>query len=304
MSVPTIDLRLDRNLVVRIYPETTKLRGEPALGSLYLVFSLQVEIKETGNPIGMLHRLFVDVSASSDRNAYRPWARLGVASTTLGGIATLADHSPMRLELFLPLTYHQLGLLEDIRQGEQLYFEFNQFRADVQVGQRYILKGQSTEVISPSREAWLDLLRQLSYADRLIFEVQMPQFEAKGTPFEVALEKLKEARSLFDRGDWGKSVVACRQVFEALDSLPGFRDDLRQARQAANDKKDVRESMNFEERLLNIHNAVRHLTNLGVHVQSSRYYKFRYEEVMLILSLTAQFLRAYQHDVCRILVNP
>ena len=198
----------------------------------------------------------------------------------------LIKTSPKNIDSFtifnLVLNSYQLSILEDIRNGNDLYFKLKVY-GETNGDQG---KGTASDEIPfyVNQSQWLDLLKSINYGEFLLFEIPVPSI-TKSENLRAVVDLLNQARNHFLYGLYDETVATCRK---ALDSLTIILDDEDKQTEAKKQFKNDKEHMSLEQRVLFIREALRHFTHLAHHVSEvGESFSFTRQEASFTLGSTA-----------------
>lgn len=254
--------------------------GIPAIAGHLLRFSVHYEatpwnLEWDGSPT-----VFRGVRAKIDLGPER--VRLGVVEPERPLIISHDKYpqaSTLLFEIFL--TTWQIERLESIRQGNGLEFLLRLS------GERIAKDGHMTVDadlrINVSQSDWIAVLRAMEFGDYLLCEIPIEFGENVG--LREAWAALDNARRLLYQGHYKNVVAECRTALEA--TLKELKPEKRVVA-AVKQKNQTHLEMRKEDRILNLCDAVRHVAQLGVHIDATKQYvDFSRREAILIYSATA-----------------
>lgn len=117
-------------------------------------------------------------------------------------------------ELALDLPPAGLEAIERVRSGGELDLQIV-VSGRTRKGNGESEDGRDIKQIRVNQSEWAALLAQIGYRETLLLEVAVLDSE-KHPDLAEAVERLREAREEFQRGQYRKTVEACRHVLEAL----------------------------------------------------------------------------------------
>ncbi len=117
-------------------------------------------------------------------------------------------------DLALDLPPPGLEAIERVRAGGELDVQVTVFGRVWKAGAESE-NGRDTKHLRVNQSEWASLLAQIGYRDTLLLEVAVLDSETHPDLAE-AVDRLREAREEFQRGQYRKTVEACRHVLEAL----------------------------------------------------------------------------------------
>lgn len=211
-----------------------KLDEAPSASALIV---RNVEYRAYGPPNrGLSFELEVDNRIDQPLVVLGDWTKCRFLTTTVaegqmvkvyysGGYA-IVEEDGCRLDIRVPLSRETLEYVEDRREGESLDYELN---VDLYVAtaikddessmgvpwtinlaesqHEYSIEG----TIPQSR--WLELLERTGWEETLLVEIPARRLRHRSPE---AMNRYREALNHHRRGNWRKSLAACREVFEAL----------------------------------------------------------------------------------------
>lgn len=128
-----------------------------------------------------------------------------------------------QITLGVDLDNRRLDAIDRLRAGGALLFY-----AHVRGRVRRLSEAGPVERISSAETSlrvnagtWVEVLAHLGYRETLLMEMVIPE------PDDVLakpIERLKKARTAYDRGDWREAVAGCRNVLETLETALGDKD--------------------------------------------------------------------------------
>jgi len=144
-----------------------------------------------------------------------------LTSTSAPDALTASLYSGDRqLSLGIDLDLRRLDAVERLRAGGHLVFHATvrgRVRRAAATGQLEKISTTQT-TLRVNAGTWLEVLARVGYRETLLIEVPIPDAEdVLATP----IDRLKKARSAFDRGDWREAVAGCRNALETLETALG-----------------------------------------------------------------------------------
>ena len=177
--------------------------------------------------------------------------------------------------------------LEEIRSGGKL--EFLLRLAAERIGQNGLAVVDANIRVPVPESDWLQVLQQMHSGDYLICDI--PIEYGSNESLREAFAALDKARDLLYQGHYKNVVAECRTAIEA--TIKAFK--LQKALSAAvKEKQNAHRDMLKDSRILNLYDAVRHVTHLSVHIDAAnQYVDFSRREAVLIYSATAACIATF-----------
>jgi hypothetical protein len=204
------------------------------------------------------------------------------------GIVHLNQYSgPNDVFFFVPLSTAQVEALEKVRAGGDLniYVWFTGFV--IQAGKLYDFSDGSPFTLP--QQQWLVALGEMEFSRSLIFEVRF--FEKNGNGGDSPEALLHNAWQHFNKGHYSDAISHCRKAIEFVEQHNG---DKASASEAISKYKTSREDMNISERILFLREALKNVTQLGIHYTGDS--DFSRRQAQAILGTTIALVADYELD--------
>ncbi len=239
----------------------------PVLGRVELVFNFAGTVySATGHSPGSKEVQFLWLRVSGAR------IKLKGAGNEMTDLGTAIPDRPLvirqmensrddNFSLALPLDYHQIELLESVRNGGNLAFTISLLARGGMIGSDFLGQDESDRSqfhASVPQSEWIKQLNDAKVADILLFEVRLP---AKGQAIaHPAARHLVAAQQLFLEGKWRPCIAECRQFAEELGGDP--------MQATFNKLAQDRRTMTTDERILALLGALQHFAHNAAHSEA------------------------------------
>lgn len=280
-----------------------KVHGEIKIGKdpselyPYLTFEVIIENRDSNEliiPYILVPRLHLTTVTNS---------QIGV----INGNTVIDDDNLDNYEKYsfiFPLSHETIKIIEERREGKSIKYLLNieifgirtrkDFDKPLQLNKDKTIRmfkrmGTSTgDTIAV--EIWNDYLKELGYPYMSIIHLHLPKIK-KHDELKKNIERLEEANTQFQNGDYTASVVSCRKVIEFLIKITENNEPLKKiinhdsVKDGNFDEKDKR----YRGMVENILEDVKNVTHTGAH---GSYAIFR-EDANLVLIQTTTLLSYY-----------
>ncbi|PKN67823.1 MAG: hypothetical protein CVU57_01010 [Deltaproteobacteria bacterium HGW-Deltaproteobacteria-15] len=252
----------------------------PGYGLYRLIFHFSCQVNESNNGKYIVRGLIAQVSAGRSHDKTK---LLGKAIPERPIVIQTFPHSHRNsISFYLDLTPAQIEALEEVRKGEDLFFCFDMKGEGYKDDQHWEAWDQLT--IPVNRKTWTDVLRQIGYADFLLFEIPVPH---SNSPAELknAIASLEKARDHFLAGSYDDTVANCRKSLESIEK--GLNEETAQ-KEAVRHYQRNRDEMSKEERQLFLREALKRYTHLAHHTsETGANFRFDRAEANMVMGVTA-----------------
>ena len=237
-----------------------------------------------------------------------PWKEeFGAAPRTFHNFRGRADLGPNRVHLGFPQaeaapSHHapriSANYFDDVRPATTRQHDREDRRASAGGGFELRLrlsgervgKEQGTEhdevLFRFSQSDWVHVLGQMNYGNYLLCEI--PIGIGQDDELREVWAAMTLARKLLYTGNFSSTVVESRKALETALKRFDLDGDVRSASQKYRGTAEDRTSMSKRERLLNLVNAAKHVTQLGAHPDTRhRVIDYSRREALLVFSVVA-----------------
>lgn len=215
-----------------------------------------------------------------------------------GGYSVL-EEGGCRLDVRVPLSRETLEHVENKREGEDLEYDLSvdlyvarvSTTGETNIGAPWKVvlaqsqHGHSLEGEFPQSD-WLDLLKGLGWEETLLVEIPARRLRHRSPQ---AMNRYREALNHHRRGNWRKSLAACREVFEALawrhTDDEATEPDMRTLRNYFPDNRKGETINSTLKELAEFLHLGRHVQNMEANIDIER------KDSVLALNITAGVLR-------------
>lgn len=255
------------------------------IGLYVLRFSMCFNVKVHPDQVRPFRLENVRAKAFAGASSY-PQTLLGDADPEAPILIRTGKEYPSSTQMLFDvgLSVSQLEALEAIRNGGDLYFKLHLYGESY--GTHDPVPAHDDVQVHLNQTEWIRLLKQVGFADIVLFEVPLPA-ESDDATLRSAVEHLRKARDLFLAGHYDESIAKCRLAIESCATAKG---DGQQQGSAVKAYCDNRTAMSTNDRLLLIRAAVKHYTQLAHHDLDEGASGFRRSDASLILGMTAGLL--------------
>jgi len=260
---------------------TIQIHGKRGVGNYALLFRLNMI------PIRIQQEYVVrDLQLRVELHTNNGNRIMGWTNKDGTGVIQLNQYSgPQDVFFFMPLSSAQIEALEKQRAGGDLniYVWFTGYV--IQSNRLYDFTDGSPFTIS--QQQWLDALGEMEFARSLLFEIKF--FDASGEGKDSLEGLLRSAWQHFNKGHYTEAVTNCRKAIEFVEKHNGNKD---KSSDAVGKFKTDRENMTLEERMLFLREAIKNVTQLGVHYSSDA--DFNRRQTQAILGSTIALIADYE----------
>lgn len=262
---------------------TIQIHGKRGVGNYALLFRLNLI------PIG-IHEEYVvrDSQLRVELQTINGNRILGWSNKDGTGVVHLNQYSgPHDVFFFMPLSTAQIEALEKQRAGGDLNIYVWFTGCLIQSGKLYDFSDGSA--FSIPQQQWLATLGEMEFSRSLIFDIRF--FDKNGAGSDSPEALLRNAWQHFHKGHYSDAVSHCRKAIEFVEQ---HNVDKVSASEAISKYKNHREDMTVIERMLFLREALKNVTQLGIHYTGDA--DFSRRQAQAILGATIALVADYELD--------
>lgn len=201
--------------------------GSPGIGVYRLVFDIRFDLRSADEAAKKIIRnISSEIFIARKGQSKRQKIYLGKATPEETLILKTPTRSINKREsLTLDLSKHQIDLIEELRNGEELNFYIN-LSSEVIGNGEYKTDSARLSYFS-NKSTWLNALGRMGYGEFLLFEIPIPDNESLIS--EKIFKNIKIARDQFVKGNYEHALAKCRFVQDRLTEFLGDEDEVKKA---------------------------------------------------------------------------